>query len=235
MNSISKHTRIAGLVYLLVILIAPLRLVYIPNKLFIDGDAAATLNNIATHEMLFRLGLLGDLLTGAVSLLLTYTLYRLFKDVNRNVALLMLMFGFMDTPLYFFNAMNDMAVLVLAHGADFLSAFDTAQRDGLAMLFLRMHGLMTFASEIFWGLWLFPLALLVYRSGFIPRLLAVWLTINGFAYLALSFTGLLQPQYNDAIANIAFPCQLGEVAFMLWILVMGARPRLAAVPSAQAA
>ncbi|HJV03112.1 MAG TPA: DUF4386 domain-containing protein [Burkholderiaceae bacterium] len=235
MSTISKHTRIAGLFYLLVILIAPLRLVYIPGKLFIDGDAAATMHNIATHEMLFRFGLVGDLVTAAVSLVLTYTLYRLFKSVDRNAALLMLMLGFMDTPLYFFNAVNDMAVLVLAHGADFLSGFDTAQRNGLAMLFLRMHGLMTYASEIFWGLWLFPLALLVYRCGFIPRFVAVWLTINGVAYLALSFTGLLLPQYNETMANLAFPCQLGEVAFMLWILVMGARPRLAAMPSARAA
>ncbi|MBA5686281.1 DUF4386 domain-containing protein [Rugamonas apoptosis] len=235
MNTIHKHTRIAGLIYLLVILIAPLRLVYIPGKLFVDGDAVATINNIATHEMLFRFGLVGDLVTAAVSLVLTYTLYRLFKSVDRNAALLMLMLGFMDTPLYFFNALNDMAVLVLAHGADFLSGFDTAQRDGLAMLFLRMHSLMTYASEIFWGLWLFPLALLVYRSGYIPRLVAAWLAINGVAYLALSFTGLLLPQYNDAVANFAFPCQLGEVAFMLWILVMGARPRVVAMPSARAA
>ncbi|MBA5607853.1 DUF4386 domain-containing protein [Duganella sp. FT3S] len=235
MNTKNKNTRIAGLVYLLLILIAPFRLIYIPGKLFVDGDAAATINNIATHDMLFRLGLTGDLVTAAISLLLTYTLYRLFKDTDRHVALLMLMLGFMDTPLYFFNALNDMAALLLAHGADFLAGFDQAQRTGLAMLFLRMHGLMTSASEIFWGLWLFPLALLVYRCGFIARFVAVWLAINGVAYLALSLTGLLLPQYNDMVANFAFPCQLGEVAFMLWILVLGARPRLAAMPRARAA
>jgi hypothetical protein len=145
------------------------------------------------------------------------------------------MFGFMDTPMYSFNALNDMATLIIVHGADFLSAFTEAQRTGLATLFLRMHSLMVFASEIFWGLWLFPLAALVWRSGFLPRFLAVWLTINGLAYLALSFAGLLAPQYTDAVAGIAFPCQLGEVAFMLWILIMGARPRPAAVLTAQAA
>lgn len=235
MNTNNKNARIAGLVYLLLILIAPFRLIYIPGKLFADGDAAATINNIAAHEMLFRLGLVGDLVAATVSLLLTYTLYRLFKDTDRHAALLMLMLGFMDTPLYFFNAMNDMATLVLAHGADFLSGFNTAQREGLAMLFLRMHGLMTIASEIFWGLWLFPLALLAHRSGFIPRFVVIWLTVNGFAYLALSFTGLLLPQYNDTVANAAFPCQLGEVAFMLWILIKGAQPRLVAVRGARAA
>ncbi|ELX12401.1 hypothetical protein Jab_1c09970 [Janthinobacterium sp. HH01] len=225
MHSLSKNARIAGFFYLLVILIAPLRLVYIPSKLFVDGNAAATINNIAAHEMLFRLGIAGDLITAAVSLVLTFTLYRLFKPVNKSWALLMLMLGFMDTPLYFFNSLNDMATLILVQGPDFLSAFDQAQRTGLATLFLKMHNLMTFASEIFWGLWLFPLAVLVYRSAFLPRFLAVWLTINGFAYLALSVAGLLRPEYNDLVAGLAFPCQLGEVAFALWILVLGAKQR----------
>jgi hypothetical protein len=234
MNSIGKNARLAGLIYLLVIAIAPFRLIYIPGQLFVDANAAATVGNIATHEMLFRMGIVGDLLTGAISLFLTFTLYRLFKDVSKTGALLMLMLGFMDTPLYFFNVLNDAAALVLAHGADFLSGFDKVQRDGLAMLFLRLHGQMVLAAEIFWGLWLFPLAFLVFRSGFLPRVLAVWLTINGFAYLAISLVGLLMPQYNDALANIAFPCQLGEVAFMLWILIIGARPRRTSAPGMRA-
>jgi hypothetical protein len=225
MNTLSKQARIAGFFYLLVILIAPLRLVYIPGKLFVDGDAAATIHGIAAHELLFRAGIAGDLVTGAVSLVLTFTLYRLFRDVNRNHALLMLMLGFMDTPLYFFNTLNDMATLTLVQGPDFLAAFDQAQRNGLAMLALRVHSMMTFASEIFWGLWLFPLAALVYRSGFLPRFLAVWLTSNGIAYLALSYAGLLRPEFNGLVANLAFPCQLGEVAFAFWILVLGAKQR----------
>ncbi len=228
MNTLSKNARIAGFFYLLVILIAPLRLVYIPSKLFVSGDAAATIHGIATHELLFRLGIAGDLVTGAVSLVLTFTLYRLFKDVHKNTALLMLMLGFMDTPLYFFNTLNDMATLILVQGPDFLAAFDQAQRAGLATLFLKVHSMMTFASEIFWGLWLFPLAALVYRCGFLPRFLAVWLAINGVAYLALSYAGLLQPEYNDLVAGLAFPCQLGEVAFAFWILVLGAKQRQAA-------
>ncbi|RFP08827.1 DUF4386 domain-containing protein [Duganella sp. BJB488] len=236
MNTLSKNARVAGFFYLLVILIAPLRLVYIPSKLFINGDTAATIAGIAAHEQLFRFGIAGDLITGAVSLVLTFTLYRLFRDVNKNAALLMLMLGFMDTPLYFFNTLNDMATLILVQGPDFLSAFSKAQRDGLATLFLRVHSMMTFASEIFWGLWLFPLAALVYRCGFLPRFLAVWLTINGFAYLALSYAGLLRPEWNDLVAGLAFPCQLGEVAFALWILLRGAKQgKSAALPAAVAA
>lgn len=232
MSELSKNARMAGFMYLLVIVIAPLRLVYIPSKLFVTGNFTATIQNIATHESLYRFSIVADLLTGAVSLVLTFTLYQLFKHVDRKCALLMLMLGFMDTPLYFFNTLNDMATLVLVHGADFLVGFDKAQRDGLAMLFLQLHSMMTYASGIFWGLWLFPLAALVYRSGFLPRFLAVWLVINGFAYLALSYAGLLSPEHNDLIASIAFPCQLAEVAFALWLFILGTKPRQA-VPAIQ--
>jgi Domain of unknown function (DUF4386) len=80
-------------------------------------------------------------------------------------------------------------------GADFLSVFEKAQRDAMAVLFLRSHHQEIVAAEILWGLWLFPLAILVYRSRFLLRFLSVWLIINGFADLTLSFTGLLLPQY----------------------------------------
>jgi hypothetical protein len=92
------------------------------------------------------------------------------------------------------------------------------------MLFLRLHHGGVVANEIFWGLWLFPFGLLVYRSRFLPRFLGVWLIINGFAYLAVSFTGLLFPQYEQMVSNSAFPAMLGEPAIMLWLLIKGAKP-----------
>src|SRR2546427_7210889 len=110
---------------------------------------------------------------------------------------------------------------MLVRGADFLSVFERPQRDALAMLFLRLHRQEIVAAEILWGLWLFPLAILVYRS----RFLGVWLIINGFAYLALSFTGLLLPQYEHMLSNITFPAILGEMAIMLWLLIKGAKPQ----------
>jgi hypothetical protein len=131
----------------------------------------------------------------------------------------------MTAPLFFVNVLNDAAALVLVRGAEFLSVFDKPQRDALAMLFLHLHGQETVASEIFWGLWLLPLAALVYRSHLLPRFLGVWLAINGLAYLALSVTGLLWPQYEGIVSTYIFPAQLGEIAFMLWLLIMGAKPR----------
>jgi hypothetical protein len=125
---------------------------------------------------------------------------------------------------------------MLVRGAEFLSVFDKPQRDALAMLFLRVHDQEVVAAEILWGLWLLPLAILVYRSRFLPRFLGVWLTINGVAYLALSFAGLLLPQYESAVSSITFPALLGEVAFVLWLVIKGARPHaLDAAASSSAA
>jgi hypothetical protein len=103
------------------------------------------------------------------------------------------------------------------------------------MLFLKLHGQGFVAGEIFYGLWLFPLGVLTYRSRFLPRFLGVWLLLNGFAYLVLSFTGLLLPRYEDRVSNIAFPVLAGEVAFMPWLLIMGAKPQPPGVPASSPA
>jgi hypothetical protein len=228
MNSISKNARIAGFIYLLLVIAGPLRLLYIPNTLFVSGDASATASNIAAHEMLFRMGMVSDLFCGVIGIFLVLALFRLFKGVDQKWTLLMIMLGgVMPAANYCFIVLNDCASLILVHGADFLSAFDKPQRDALAMLFLRMHSQAILIAMVFWGLWLFPLSVLIWKSRYLPRFLAVWLVINGVAYLAQSLTGLLVPQFDDLVANIAFPAQFGEVAFMLWILTMGSKDRTA--------
>jgi hypothetical protein len=231
MTSLSKNARVAGLLYLS-LLGAPLRLIYIPKTLFVTGNATATANNIAAHELLFRLGIVGDLFTGTMSLFLMLALYRLFKGVHQGLAVLMVILGgLMVAPIYFVNTLNDAAALLFARGADFLSVFDKPQREAMAMLFLRLHHHGVLANEIFWGLWLFPFGLLVYRSRFLPRILGAWLMINCFAYLAVSFTGFLFPQYEATVWNIVFPVTFGELAIMLWLLIMGAKEKPLAAAS----
>ncbi len=224
MTLTSKNARIAGFLYLLLVFAGPVRLMYIPSTLFVSGNATATANNIAAHETLFRLGIFSDLFSGTIAIFITLALYRLFKDVDRNQAVLMVILGgVMPAAIDFFNVLNDAAALMLARGADALSVIDKPQRDALATLFLRLHAQEIVAAQIFWGLWLFPLALLVLRSRFLPRFLGVWLIINGFAYLAISLTGLLLPHYEDMVGNISFPALFGEVAFVLWLLIKGAK------------
>ena len=237
MSSNRNPGRVTGFLYLLLVLFAPFRLIYIPSTQIVRGDATATANNIAAHELLFRLGIVSDLFCGTILIFLVLALYRLLKGVDQNLAMLMVILGgLLPATIDFLNVLNDAATLVLVRGADFLSVFEKPQRDALAMLFLRLHHQEIVAAEILWGLWLFPLAILVYRSRFLPRFLGVWLIINGFAYLTMSFTGLLLPQYEDMVSNIAFPALLGEMAFMLWLVIKGAKPQpLAASTSSLAA
>ena len=233
MSSTHNPGRVAGFIYLLLVVLAPFRLIYIPSTLYVRGDATATANNIAAHELLFRLGMVSDLLCGTILIFLTLALYRLFKGVNQNLAVLVVILGgLLPATIDFLNVLNDAAALTLVRGADFLSVFDKPQRDALAMLFLRLHHQEIIAAEILWGLWLFPLAILTYRSRFLPRFLGVWLIINGFAYLIMSFTGLLLPQYEDMVSNISFPALLGEMAFMLWLVIKGTKLDSAAFSSA---
>jgi hypothetical protein len=222
--------RVAGFWYLLLVLAGPVRLIYIPSKLFVHGNATATASNIAAHERLFRLGIVGDLFCAVILIFLTLALYRLFKGVDQNLAVLVVIFGgVMPALINFVGVVSDAAALTLVRGADFLSVFDKPQRDALAMLFLRLRDHQNTAAEILWGLWLFPLAILVYRSRFLPRFLGVWLTINGFAYVILSFTGLLVPQYQDKVFILSQPALFGELALMLWLVIKGAKPPAPAV------
>lgn len=225
MNALKRQARIAGLLYL-TLMTAPLRLIYIPSHLFVTDNASATAANIAAHETLFRLGMLSDLFTATMGIFLTLALYRLFKGVDEGLARLVVILGaLMVTPIYFLNTINDAAALLLARGANFLAVFDKAQRDAFVMVFIRMHGQGVLANEVFWGLWLFPFGLLVYRSRFIPRILGIWLMLNCFAYLATSVTGILWPAYEHTVSNWVFPLMLGELAIMLWLIIVGAKER----------
>jgi hypothetical protein len=226
MSLIRNQGRAAGLLYLLLTIAAPFRLIFIPGKLIVQENASATAGNIAAHETMFRLGMASDLFCGVILIFLVLALYRLFQGIDRNTAVLMVVLGgVLPSAIDFFNVLNDAAALTLVRGAPYLSVFDPPQREALAMLFLRLHGQEIAAAEVFWGLWLLPFAALVYRSGFLPRFLGVWLAVNGVAYVGLSATGLLLPQYEATVSTVTFPALLGEMAIMLWLVIRGAEPK----------
>jgi hypothetical protein len=217
--------RQAGFWYLLLGLIGPLRLVYIPSKLFVHGNAAATVNNIAAHEWLFRFGIVGDLAGAVVLIFLVLAFYRLFKGVDQNLAIQVVIFGgVMPAVIYFVGVVSDAAALMVVRGGDFLSAFDKPQRDALAMMFLKLRDHQNNAAEVLWGVWLLPLSALVYRSRFLPRFLGVWLAVNGVAYVVLSLTGELLPQYYATVFAYGQPAFFGEIAMMLWLVIKGGTP-----------
>jgi hypothetical protein len=224
MISTKNPGRFAGLLYIFMGIPGFFAIEYVPSKLIEHGNAAATANNIATSETLFRLGIAGQLICQAGFIFVALALYHLLKGVNRRHASLMVTLVVVQIPIAFLNELNSIAALVLVRGADFLSIFEKPQRDALAMLFLNLHFHGIVVAEIFWGLWLLPLALLVYRSRFLPRFLGGWLAIDGLAYVIMSLTSVLLPQYQDKVDTYSQPALFGEVAFMFWLLIKGAKP-----------
>lgn len=224
MNSSKKTIRIAGLLYLVLAVIFPFSLIYVPSTLFVFGDATATANNIRASELLFRTGIASGLIANVFFVFLVLALYRLLSEVSRKQAVLMVILVVIAVSAAFGNSFNQIAALVVLSGADFLSVFEKSQLDALAYVFLRLHSQALQAIQIFWGLWLFPFGLLVYKSRFIPRVLGVLLLIAGSAYLASSFVSVVLPQYEDIVSPLISILILGEVPIIFWLLFIGLKP-----------
>ena len=229
MHRTDKAARIAGAVYLSMVFTAPFTLLYIPNKLIVRGDATATANNILAHQTMFRLAILGDLITAVIFICLGIALYRLLSGVNKTWAMMMLAFVVVSAAVGFLDTLNNIAALILFRGGDFLTVFDKAQQNALGYLFIRLHGQGIFMNELFWGLWLFPFGLLVFRSRFLPRFIGIWLMINCLGYVALCVIALFAPEYYNAAFRWAQPVLFGELAIMLWLLIKGAKAPPASV------
>jgi len=224
MNSRYNPGRVAGCLYLLTGF-SMIRPMYVGRTLMVRDDAAATIHNIAAHELFFRFGMVSDLVGGLGCLLAALALYELLKGVDRKLGILMVVLGgLMPFVLAVINVLNDAAAVVIARDEPFVALFDKPQQAALVALFLRIHDHGFLISEVFAGLWLFPFGLLVFRSGFLPRILGLLLFVSGFGYLAISGTGLLFPLYVERVSMIASPALLGEGGIILWLLIKGARP-----------
>lgn len=234
MSSLKNQARLAGWLYLLTSIVGFFAMGYVPGKLIVDGNAAATASNLVASETLFRLGIAAAVIGQAGFIFVALALYELLKRVNQRLAALMVILIVVSIPISFVNEVNSIAALLLVRGADFLSIVEKPQRDALAMLFLNLHDRGFTVAEIFWGLWLFPLGGLVYRSRFLPRFLGVWLVLAGFAWVTVSLTGILTPQYQGRVYAYSQPAVMGEVALMLWLILRGANPVALGAPASPA-
>ena len=225
MHPTKKIAHIAGAVYLSTLPLALYFWSYVPGKLIVRGNASETANNILAHETLFRFSIWGDLFAYVVVICLAFLLYRLLYSVEKTWAFAMVGFALLSGAVGFFSALPSIAAVILFRGSDFLAILDKPQRDALAMFFLRLHSQGLLTNEIFSGLWLFPLGWLVVLSGFLPRILGIWLIIAGLGWLTLSVIGLVFPAYYDRAFTVIQPIVLGEMAFALWLLFRGVNPR----------
>lgn len=214
--------RLAGLLFLLWIVTGFYDMFYLSSRIDTRGDVASTAQNILTHEFLFRTGIFMGLITSTLWVFLVWVLYRLFKPGQEHLAKLLVALVIVQIPIGLMMATFDITTLMILKGK-VLNAFELIQRQEVAMLFLKLSDYGAIALELFWGLWLFPLGILTYRSGFLPRFLGIWLPINGAVYVVLSFTSIVLPHFRDAVFTYGMPAMFGELVFMLWLLIKGAR------------
>jgi hypothetical protein len=223
MNSTKKTARIAGFLYLLLALTGAFSILYVPSTLIVFGDAAATAEKIASSQLLFRAGILSGVVSHVIFVLLVLVLYHLLREISRKQAMLMVTFVVIGVATGFVNTINQLGALIALSGADFLSAFEEPELDALAYLFIRLHSHGIQIIQIFWGLWLFPFGLLVYRSRFIPKILGVLLIIAGIGYLLGTITFLILPQYQSALSTLITLLEMGELPIILWLLIVGVK------------
>lgn len=228
-HSLQKTARLAGLLYLIWVLTAIYGIMYVPSHTIVRGDAAATANKILANEFIFRTGIINGIISSTIFVFIGLTLFRLFKNVNEHQAKLLVALVIVQIPAVFFMEACNIASLKIFKG-EILKTFELTQRQDLAMLFLKINDYATIALEMFWGLWLFPFGQLVYRSGFIPRILGVFLILNGIAYIIHFLTHLLLPDYQALVFQIATPIwTLGEISIMLWLLIKGVKDNIPAI------
>ncbi len=219
MNSNKKTSRIAGFWYLLVAIFGSFNTMFVYPKLYVSGDAAATVNNILASERLFRLGVVSDLICTICFLFLADALYKLFKSVDKDLVRLMVIFIIASVPVAYLETLKFAPILLLS-SAGYLSASEPAQLQALAMVFLDMNKQGSFIAYIFYGLWMFPLGLLVFKSGsgFIPKALGVLLMVGCFGYLVSFLAIFLSLNYKAITSLWMIIAIIAEILCILWLL-----------------
>jgi hypothetical protein len=213
------YARLAGLLAL-VALITGSFAGFVSTKLVIPGDAAATAKNILASESLLRFGFVSGLAMYAIFIVYVSLLYKLLKPTDKNHALLMLLFALTGVPIAMLNHINQSAALLLLSGDEYLKAFTSEQIQAQMMLFLKLQSHGNLIAGIFWGVWLFPLGLLVFKSGYFPRILGVILMIGCLGWLLLFIQRFLLPNYQ-ALGYFRYIAHTAELSWMLWLLVKG--------------
>ena len=217
--------RVAGLLYLLVVLTGIFSLMYVPSRLIAADDAALTYKNIRSATFLFRVWIVSGLLCYTFFLFLPLALYRLLKPVHAYYAVLMVLLAVMSVPVYFLNVQNQFSVLSLLDGAKNSYGLTIEQIQLQLMLYLDQYDNGMRIVHIFSGLWLFPFGYLVFRSGFLPKALGLLLMAGCFGYLVNFLGHTLFPAYAQLgiSSSVRLPASIGEIGTCLWLLIVGAK------------
>ena len=227
MTTNTKTARLAGFFYLIVIVTGLFSLMYVPSKLINWEDPALTFQNISSSEQLFRLSIASTIICYIAFTVLPLTLYQLLKNVNGNYAKLMVILALISIPISFLNLQSKLSVLTIVEETDYLKAFDRKQLQAQVMFLLSNYNKGLLIAQVFWGLWLFPFGYLVWKSGFLPKILGIFLMLGCFGYLLNVFGRTTIFHFSEyAVSDyITMPATIGEIGICLWMLLVGVRSK----------
>lgn len=217
-----KLARASGFIYLLLILTGIFGIVYVPSTLIAWDNPALTAENIMASEFMFRLGVVSEIFCFVCFIILPLFLFELFKSVNSKAALLMVVLALLSVPIFFVNVINHVNVLLLLSGAEYLKAIPTDYIHAQVMYLLASFNNGNIVSNVLWGAWLLPFGYLVFKSGFLPKILGVFLMLGCLSYLA-EFVGRLLFSMKDIPWYISMPSSVGEFGICLWLLIFGVK------------
>jgi Domain of unknown function (DUF4386) len=222
-TSPQTYARVGGMLYLFIIVAALFGEVFVRGSLVVPRDPTATANNILGSEMLFRVGLAGEMLTCACDVALAMILYFLLKPVSRYLALLAAFFRLTFVAIYCVAKLFEIAALAALGGAGYLKAFEPQQLHDLAYVSLGVHSLGYGASLLFFGFCSVLLGYLIHQSGYLPRILGALLAIGGVGYVVFSLAQMLAPAFaaEYLFPWIMLPAFLAELGLALWLIAKG--------------
>lgn len=220
-NENKKIARIAGLWYLVLAIGAGYSWMYI-TKTFVVDNSASTVQNILATENQYIISIICSIVGQIGFLFLALTLYSLFKKVNQTQARLMLTLVLISVSVMFVNIIFQTSALVFLHRTNYFISFTTDQVHEIATMFLHLTIIGVYVVDIFWGLWLLPLAYLTYQSNFFPKIIALVLVVSALGYIVDSLSFLINQEVHTMLRNyLSIPEALGEVVLLLWLLIKG--------------
>ncbi|MES1240428.1 MAG: DUF4386 domain-containing protein [Acidobacteriota bacterium] len=216
------YARIGGLLYLIIIVAGILGEMFIRGALVVSGDAAATAGRIAASPQLWRIGVAGDVLMHVCDIPLMLVFYVLLRPVNRNLALLAVLFNLVQTAVASANKLNLLVAQFFLGEAGYLKALAPQQQQALAYLSIKAHGYGFSVALVFFGCECLVVGYLIFRSGYLPRVLGILMAAAGLSYLINSFALILAPAFAAGLfPAILLPAFIGEVSLCLWLLIKG--------------
>jgi hypothetical protein len=216
------YARLTGLLLIIVAAISAFSIIYVPSTLIVPGDATATADNVRASRGLISLGIVSDSLIFLTEIVLTVLLYVLLRPVSRTLALVAAFARLAMGIIMGINLLPYFIALLLVSGAGYLTVFEPAQSDALALLFLNAHEGAVYIWQLFFGFHLAVLGYLIFKSGYFPRILGVLMVVAALGYLTDAYGNMLYPNYDKTFGWVAgVGAIIGELPFFLWLLIRG--------------